>query len=272
MKLYFQRQSGYDSREGEKYPIYINNFGYFKDIDEDIYTDRVDGRTDFHLIYVSHGEVEIDCRSLGHVVIRDGDYCIFAPGEAQIYTYRRVKDSLYYWVHFVGYSVPEILSRPALSSGAHPSSGREDEADTILSLITQCARDERADPELSANLLHSLLLLLSSPGKQSRPFSRARKRLEDLSVNDSIEEIASIYKMTPEHFIRSFKALYGTTPQNYRIESRLSKAKNLLDSTSLSVLSISEICGYRDPYYFSRLFKKHVGKSPSEYRKSGVEY
>ena len=271
MKLYFQRQSGYDSKKGEKYPIYLNNFGYFKDIDEDIYTARADGRADFHLIYVSHGEVELDNDTPASAILKDGDYCIFTPGEAQKYTYRATRDSLYYWAHFTGYDVPEILNRPALRSGAHISNGRRDEADSILSLMTQSAREEREHSELLASLFHSLLLLLSAPAKEAQPFSRAKRKLEDLSSGESIEEIASLYRMTPEHFIRSFRAAYGTTPQNYRIESRLSKAKNLLDSTTLSVLSISEICGYRDPYYFSRLFKKHVGKSPSEYRKSGVE-
>jgi AraC-like DNA-binding protein len=73
--------------------------------------------------------------------------------------------------------------------------------------------------------------------------------------------------MTPEHFIRSFKRAYGRTPQNYRIHYLILQAKSLLSDTRLSVSGIANICGYSDQYYFSRLFKKHTGVTPSEYRR-----
>ena len=59
----------------------------------------------------------------------------------------------------------------------------------------------------------------------------------------------------------------GDSPINYLIRIRLSKAKELLESSKLSVKEISEAVGYKDPYYFSKLYKKYYGKSPSKTRK-----
>ncbi|MBO5347344.1 MAG: helix-turn-helix domain-containing protein, partial [Lachnospiraceae bacterium] len=48
---------------------------------------------------------------------------------------------------------------------------------------------------------------------------------------------------------------------------RLSMAKNLLISSNLPISEISEMIGYDNPLYFSRLFKKHTGMTPTEYKK-----
>ena len=58
----------------------------------------------------------------------------------------------------------------------------------------------------------------------------------------------------------------GKTPNEYIIELRLQFAKKLLDNTNLSIRQISENVDYSDQYFFSRLFKKHMGVSPQNYR------
>ena len=60
----------------------------------------------------------------------------------------------------------------------------------------------------------------------------------------------------------------GKPPNEYIIELRLQFAKNMLSGTNMSIKQISEHIGYNDPYFFSRLFKKHIGISPQEYRKN----
>ena len=57
------------------------------------------------------------------------------------------------------------------------------------------------------------------------------------------------------------------SPVNYLIELRLNRAKELLKYTPLPVNEIALSVGIANPYYFSRLFKKHTGTSPTEYRK-----
>jgi len=67
---------------------------------------------------------------------------------------------------------------------------------------------------------------------------------------------------------RCFKAETQKTPLAYLTELRMSHAKKLLIMpTYESVEIISEKCGFRDPFYFSSCFKKHIGLSPLQYRK-----
>jgi len=59
----------------------------------------------------------------------------------------------------------------------------------------------------------------------------------------------------------------GITPMKYILSIRISNAQHLLETTSYHVNEIADIIGYDDPLYFSRLFRKQVGFSPSEYRR-----
>jgi AraC-like DNA-binding protein len=68
---------------------------------------------------------------------------------------------------------------------------------------------------------------------------------------------------------REFTASYGLSPHSYIKALRLQKAMSMLESTDMDVAEISRKCGYDDPSYFSRLIKKEIGVSPSEFRRHG---
>jgi AraC-like DNA-binding protein len=61
------------------------------------------------------------------------------------------------------------------------------------------------------------------------------------------------------------------SPQQYLINYRLEKARNLLKSTNLSISEISEQVGYPDPLSFSKIFKMYYKISPTEYRNQTEE-
>ena len=82
----------------------------------------------------------------------------------------------------------------------------------------------------------------------------------------SIEEYASSHHMSVSWFIRSFKEYTGSTPTQYILSLRISNAQTLLGSTNYNITEIAEIVGYDNPLYFSRLFRKQSGMSPSEFR------
>ncbi|MEG0381419.1 MAG: helix-turn-helix transcriptional regulator, partial [Kurthia sp.] len=59
----------------------------------------------------------------------------------------------------------------------------------------------------------------------------------------------------------------GLSPNTYITEYRVSKSKSLLERAELSIAEIAETVGYEDCFYYSRVFKKQTGMSPSAYRK-----
>lgn len=84
----------------------------------------------------------------------------------------------------------------------------------------------------------------------------------DLTLN----EIANQSGITDTHFRRLFKQFYGVTPITHITNLRLRKSKMLLSHTNLSVDEISKKCGFNEYSYFTRLFKKHFGMPPSNWR------
>ena len=74
--------------------------------------------------------------------------------------------------------------------------------------------------------------------------------------------------MSGTYFRHLFKKVYKETAVEYRTRLRMGKACDLLLSGMYSVERVSAVCGYDDPAYFSRAFKKVMGKSPSQYRRN----
>lgn len=90
---------------------------------------------------------------------------------------------------------------------------------------------------------------------------------ENLAENFSITQLSDICNISPAHFRRLFKAQFDMTPTQYRNSIRISKAKMLLRTSSLSISEIAFFLGFESEYYFSRVFKKYTGISPSEYKR-----
>jgi AraC-like DNA-binding protein len=83
----------------------------------------------------------------------------------------------------------------------------------------------------------------------------------------SIRDIAHAANMSPFHFIRQFEAVFGATPHQFRIQTRLDRAKRLL---ALSDYSVTDVClevGFSSLGSFSDLFTRRVGAPPSVYRR-----
>lgn len=83
----------------------------------------------------------------------------------------------------------------------------------------------------------------------------------------SISEIAHRFGFERRRFSALFEQVTGLTPSQYVTEYRMKRAKELLMLSGDSIVEIAEAVGYQDSFYFSRVFKKHVGLPPSIYRK-----
>lgn len=83
----------------------------------------------------------------------------------------------------------------------------------------------------------------------------------------TVAEVAEKFSLRVKHFRNLFHSLYNTTPSQYLISLRLQTATKLLTETELTISEISQMCGFCDIYYFSRLFKTRFCCSPMEYRK-----
>lgn len=82
-----------------------------------------------------------------------------------------------------------------------------------------------------------------------------------------INEVANELFLSPSYFCMLFKKELGINFHDYLLSIRIDKAKHFLREKRYTIQEISSLVGYKDTKHFSRLFKKEVGLSPTEYRK-----
>ncbi|QNK56638.1 AraC family transcriptional regulator [Paenibacillus sp. PAMC21692] len=88
----------------------------------------------------------------------------------------------------------------------------------------------------------------------------------DIAQGWTLGELAKLAHLSPSRFSALFVSIVGTSPMDYLIQLRLSRAVDLIETTELKMIDIAAECGFRNLSNFNRLFKSHIGKLPSELR------
>ena len=88
----------------------------------------------------------------------------------------------------------------------------------------------------------------------------------------SIEEVAALLQVSEGHLSRTFKRIAGVTFERYVIEKRIERARKLLLDPSSRVSEVADRCDFCNPAYFSRIFRKVVGCTPTEFSKHPTLY
>lgn len=105
------------------------------------------------------------------------------------------------------------------------------------------------------------------PGAQEDSVERALRYIrEHYSENLTLKNVARSVFLNPNYFSSAFKKRKGVNFSEYLTALRMEKARHLLD-TGMKIYEVSRNVGYQDPKYFAKLFKKHCGCIPREYRR-----
>ncbi|SFF04350.1 AraC-like ligand binding domain-containing protein [Paenibacillus algorifonticola] len=117
---------------------------------------------------------------------------------------------------------------------------------------------------------HLLAELHKENNLNSKSFMKVHALLEYIH-HHYVDKIASpdierLFECNFDYLNRIFKTITGYPIAQYIIKVRIDHAKELLQATSLSIGEIGYLSGLNDPYYFSKVFKKHIGLSPLQYR------
>lgn len=134
----------------------------------------------------------------------------------------------------------------------------------IRNLFEQLLRENRSAASLSKNLA---AVKASTRLEIFKRVALAKEWMEaNYASGCTLEELAMIANMNSQHFLRMFSQVYQITPHQYLIGIKLEKAKELLQSTSLTVLEICNAIGFESVYSFSLLFKRKFGPPPAQLR------
>lgn len=135
----------------------------------------------------------------------------------------------------------------------------------------------RSDKYGAGNWLTAALLEITNldfVDSQFNAFSHVSEYIRELytRINEhpgkdySLRKLAVKAGYSPEHFSRLFKQHTGISLRESITRARINQSEYLLSSTKYSISQIAGIVGCTDIFLFSKLFKKHTGSSPSEYR------
>ena len=260
-------------------PLRINNCGHYKIHSTPVETEKPNGRNDYQLIYISEGKgyFFFDA-SKTPTIVQKGNMVLFKPKEPQIYHYHVEDKTEVYWLHFTGYKIEEYLKRYNIPENDKVFfTGVSPDYQWIFNQIIRELQLQRSDYEEFLKVLFRHLMLTinryaheenETKSDMINEIERAAHYFsEHYSEDISVEDYAQEHHISVNWFIHNFKNIMKVTPMQYILSLRISAAKRYLETTNKSIAQIAQAVGYDNPLYFSRIFKKHTGHSPSEYKK-----
>ena len=259
------------SIRSDKYPIAVNCAGNFK-ASFSFTTDNPSGRKDIYFLYIVRGEMDV---LLGDITVHAtaGSVIVFPPDKRYKYSYVSSGEELdYLWVHFTGSYAEQLLSECGLYPLPYFSTTSDNRAipekfKKLFEIFERGGARQRV--ELAVTLEQILLAAAKATAEKSPPPPLEKSiRFIHLSYNSkiSVPELAAMENLSNSRYIALFHKQMGMSPSAYIIDLRMNAACELLQSTDISVKQIGLLVGYEDPHFFSKLFKKHIGVSPKEYK------
>ena len=253
----------------------INNCGTLLLNDKDYHIIRPNGRKDYLLIYIAKGKGYVTIDNKEHI-IREKQAFIFHPAEVQNYHFFKKDNAITYWIHFNGTHCNDLIDSLNLDK-INILKLNIDRVDIEQLLYRLCHEFSQKNPfyeQICSGLLITILGLMSRCVSTQKFINKPNNLIEqiigDIHANPQetfvINDIAKKFSISANHLIREFKKTTGLTPSQYMIEFRLKKAQELLRFSTYSLNEISELLGYQSYSYFSRIFKKHIGISPIDFR------
>ena len=239
---------------------------------------RPDGRKDHYLFYIAGGWVDIE---VGGKMVRvdQHNFVFFPPWTHQQIRYPAVPELSIYYVHFTGAAADEAM-RPFAKGEALIRPVRDHTMAELLFrqlrqsvLAARLAAGRLPVSDLKSNglLLQLISLLTPQDTERSQPEHDAIMSVmlyisEHFREDIALEQCAAHAHLSLGRFSHLFRELMGISPHQFILSRRIDEAKELLRYSTMTVGEIAKSVGFEDASYFSRIFRKHTGHAPTDYR------
>jgi AraC-like DNA-binding protein len=234
--------------------------------------------SDFSFVYLTQGSGTFQVRGAKPLLVTAGDVLLIKPGLWHDYAPSQETGWKEYWIMFNGKQADKLVSQVELPRRApliHYGT------DTSLRHLFAQILDIAAEAPPLAEILHTGLVLQMAALIQSRlQLQREQGDREESFVHQAKQRMANAGEQQIDmqalahglgvsypHFRRVFKQSTGLPPQQYLLNLRINRAKQLMEEQDIKLSDVARSVGFEDPYYFSRLFKQKTGITPSLWRR-----
>lgn len=191
-------------------------------------------------------------------------YMAYEKMMSNLYTYYKFRDRI---TVQRGLSVQiTLLRKAAEAGGVHPLHLENLSTKYTLASISKFKLDEG----IIVKMIKDYCALVKEHSlKDVSPLMRDAINYIQFNLNSdlTVSSIADYLCITPNYLYRIFKKEYGISVIDYINKKRIKESIKLMKKTDLQIQAIAEKVGINDISYFSRLFKKEIGKSPTQYKK-----
>ncbi|MDO4275821.1 MAG: AraC family transcriptional regulator [Eubacteriales bacterium] len=257
--------------------LYLTDVGFFPHAAQH-YRERKEGIEEYIFIYCMEGSGIIELNGGTRIVLKENEaFCI--PGNCghKYYACQENPWSIL-WVHFKGEDVayyPLEECRVVKFQSINSSS-------RMLSLFELLLRVLGGNYTLGNFIYISqvLSLILGETYFREKDYTTLEQNkhvtnvirfmYKHLQENLTLEEVAREFDFSKSYLHAIFQKYTQHAPMDFYIQLKIKEACKLLRSTDLYIYEIGMRLGYKDQYYFSRIFKKVTGVSPKEYRENGA--
>ena len=258
--------------------LFIHSLGYFPKAKYH-HIDRPAGCAENILIYCSKGKGWIRYKE-EIFELTENQFIIISAQTPHSYGANEEDPWTIYWIHFKGYKSPlfEKLYNKTLSIVPQNNSRIEDRINLFEEMYKALNDSFEIEALHYANLclgyfLGTILYINTyRNSKESRKYGTSLINLATHYMNENIDkkmkldDIARHFGYSTSYFYRLFYKSVGYSPMDYFNQLKIYRSCYYLLSSPRRINEISLSVGIDDPYYFSRLFKKIMGVSPSKYR------
>lgn len=248
----------------------INACGIQPIMDRDYHTVRE--RIDYSLMYVAAGSATMYIDSVPHTV-NSGEAMLFLPNAKQDYIFHSSDKSVNKWVHFSGTLCKSLDGADARIIKIFSRHEFESNLDRLVHAFSRIDNDKHL---LCDGYLRVIIALICESEKRQHDNPNAiQTRIDRVTeyihahLNQKIDlnHCAEMCFISRNRFNHIFKEYMGCSPLAYQRNAQIEWAKRYLRDSGMSVGECAEALGFGDVNYFCRLFKKHTGYKPSEYKK-----
>ncbi|MBB3999268.1 helix-turn-helix transcriptional regulator [Aureimonas pseudogalii] len=186
----------------------------------------------------------------------------------------------FFWIAMSGQEALR-LHRAILAASGPVFRLSDQTADILAGICLQLCRPDTSAGQASSEAyratmaLHDDLMARIDTGTGSAVAHRAIDRAAaharaHLDAPLDVASLAAVAGLSRAHFVRLFTRFQGVSPSEFVLRERMGRATRLLVNGQLSIKDIADICGFDDPNYFAKVFRRTYAISPSEFRTTGM--